>query len=100
MCWTDVEDYNADRAMRSDVQPMPFKPKIRSCYIAIWCRIGEKDVFCHEVIASSLEEAIARSKAEILMALGPNYALWELAAVTARCIVENKSARPEAVKRV
>lgn len=86
--------------MQSDLQPLPFKQKIRSCHIAIWRRIGEKDCFCHEVIADSLEEAIARSKAEVLVALGPNFSQWELAAVTARCLVENKSARSEAAMRV
>jgi hypothetical protein len=52
----------------------------RNCsfhYRVNWRRIGSTEMFGHDVIACSVAEAFAASRAELRKALGPNLDLWE-----------------------
>ena len=45
-------------------------------YRVVWRRVGEFEIFTHEIAAGNPDQAARASSAAILRALGPNSALW------------------------
>ena len=47
-------------------------------YCVWWRRTGARDRFQHWVLAASIDEAVSRSRLDIIKALGTNASLWKI----------------------